>query len=319
MRPDRLVHYSLSLPHDDPRPDLIGQFEASVRTLREHNRDIPVALFVHGGMPPELAAACGEHDVMVHDQGPYANRLAALCPAGWPALARYPLLHKFLNLREVAAVGASQVLCCDCDTVFFADVAALFDRCAGPDVVAREEVHSSRSAYGVDSEFIDEPLLARLAASEGASAIPPFNLGVVLLNNGVSGRLAALDGLLVDYAWRFVCWMAQHPVEGTAAAAFGEFGGVAEARAVARRADHARALPYPSVNRWILDEVALWLALGHVPGLVTADFDPGDVAQNGEFARSDSRSAGWILCHYYSQNTERIAAWMQHERTSKAA
>lgn len=315
---DRLVHYSLSLPREDPRPDLLRQFGASVRTLREHNGDIPVVLFVHGAMPAELAAICGEHGVMVHDQGPYEQRLAALCPVGWPALAAYPLLHKFLNMRELAATGASQVFCCDCDTVFRGDVAALFDRYRGPDVVAREEVHSSRSAYGVDREFIDEPLLARLAASAGAAPIPPFNLGVVLLNNGVVGRLEALDALLVDYAWRFACWMAQHPAQG-AAAAFGEFKGAAATRGVAGEEALARALPYPSVNRWILDEAALWLALGHVPGLTTADFHPGDVAQNGEFARSDPRSAGWIVCHYYSQNLGRIEAWMQGERTPTAA
>jgi hypothetical protein len=315
---DRLVHYSLSLPHDDPRPDLLWQFGASVCTLREHNRDIPVVLFLHGAMAPELAAICGEHDVMVHDQGPYERRLAALCPTGWPALVRYPLLHKFLNLRELAATGAAQVLCCDCDTIFFDDVAALFDRYAGPDLVAREEVHSSRSAYGVDREFIDEPLLARLAASEGGAPVAPFNLGVVLLNNGVARRLAGLDALFVDYAWRLVCWMAQHPADGPAAA-FGEFRGAAAALGAAGPADLARALPYPSVNRWILDEVALWLALGHVRGLSTADFAPGDVAQNGEFDRSDPRAAGWILCHYFSQNMGRIDAWMQRERTPTAA
>lgn len=315
---DRLVHYSLSLPREHPRPDLLWQFGASVRTLREHNRDIPVVLFVHGAMPAELGAICGEHDVMVHDQGPYEQRLAALCPGGWPALAPYPLLHKFLNMRELAATGASQVLCCDCDTVFGSDVAALFDRYRGPDVVAREEVHSGRSAYGVDRQFIDEPLLARLATSTGAVAIAPFNLGVVLLNNGVACRLEALDALLVDYAWRFVCWMGQHPAQG-AAAAFGEFKGAAAARGLAGGADLARALPYPSVNRWILDEVALWLALGHVQGLTTADFHPGDVAQNGEFAGSDPSSAGWIVCHYYSQNMRRIEAWVQGEWASRAA
>ena len=316
--PDRLVHYSLSLPHQYPRPDLIRQFGASVGTLREHNGAIPVVLFVHGALPAELAAICGEHDVMVHEQGPYERRLAALCPAGWQALAEYPLLHKFLNLRELAATGASQVLCCDCDTVFLRDVAELFDRYDGPDVVAREEVHSGRSAYGADRAFIDEPLLALLAAREGAVPVPPFNLGVVLLNNGAARRLAGLDALLLDYAWRLVCWMAHNPVEGEAAA-FGEFQGAAAARAAAGPADLARALPYPSVNRWILDEVALWLALGHVGGLRTADFSPRDVAQNGEFAGSDPDAAGWILCHYYSQNTERIAAWMRRRRTLTAA
>src|SRR5262249_52808404 len=156
------------------------------------------------------------------------------------------------------------------------DVAALFDWYQGPDVVAREEVHSGRSAHGPDLAFIDEPLLAQLAAGRRAAWIPPFNLGVVLFNNGVWRRLAELDGLFVDYAWRFVSWMAQHPAAG-GAAGYGEFRGIAEARLAAGPGDLARALPYPSINRWILDEVALWLTLGDLAGLRTADFRPGDV------------------------------------------
>ena len=282
---DRLVHYSLVFPPGEPRPDLIWQFGASVRTLREHNPRIPVALFVHGAMPAGLAALCHEHDVLVHDQGPYRDRLAALCPEGWPLLVDYPLLHKFLNFRELARTGARQILFCDCDTVFFSDVEALFDRYGDADVVAREEVHSSRSIHGVDRTFIDEPLLARIAAADGAAVVAPFNLGVVLFNHDAWHRLGPLDALILDYAWRF----------------------------------KAGALPFPSTNWWILDEVALWLALGHAPGLRTADFLPSDVAQNGEFMRADPRGAGWVLCHYYSQNMGRIDAWLAGERAAARA
>lgn len=306
----RLVYYSLALSRDEPRPDLIRQLDASVGTLRIHNHDISVALFLHGPMAPDLAAVCQAHNIMVHDQGPYEHRLAAFCPIGWPALARYPLLHKFLNFRQLAAAGASQILYCDCDTVFFDDVAKVFDYYAGPDVVAREEVHTSRSPHGIDWSFVDEPLLARLAAKEGAAPIPPFNLGVVLFNNDVWHRFASLDGLVIDYAWRFVTWMAQHPAIG-AAAEYGEFIGAGEAARLIGSAEAARALPFPSDNRWILDEVALWMALGHVPGVRMADFKPGDVAQNGEFGASDPHSAGWILCHYFSQNMGRIDAWLR--------
>jgi hypothetical protein len=282
---DRLVHYSLALPPEEPRPDLIWQLGASLRTLRAHNAEIPVALFVHGGVTPELAALSHEHRVLVHDQGAYADRLAALCPAGWQRLAGYPLLHKFLNFRELARTGARQILFCDCDTVFFTDVAALFDRYGDADVVAREEVHSSRSIHGADRTFIDEPLLARIAAADGAVTVPPFNLGVVLFNHDVWRALAPLDELIVDYAWRF----------------------------------NTGALPFPSTNWWILDEVAMWLALGHVPGVRTADFLPGDVAQNGEFADAEPHAAGWILCHYYSQNMGRIDAWLAGQAAAAAA
>ena len=282
---DRLVHYSLALPPGEPRPDLVRQLGVSVGSLRAHNADIPVALFVYGATSPDLVALCARHGVRVHDQGPYAERLAALCPAGWASLAGYPLLHKFLNFHALAHTGARQILFCDCDTVFFADVERLFDRYGAADVVAREEVHSSRSVHGVDRTFIDEPLLARIAAADGAAVVPPFNLGVVLFNHGVWHALARLEALIVDYAWRF----------------------------------QSGALPFPSTNWWILDEVAMWLALGHVPGIRTADFLPSDVAQNGEFATAEPAAAGWILCHYYSQNMGRIDAWLASAHAQAAA
>lgn len=314
----RLVHYSLVLPDDDPRPDLVWQLGVSLQTLRAHNRDMPVVLFLYGPMTGELYEICRAHGVMVHLQGPYQQRLAALCPTGAPALARYPLLHKYLNFRELAETGATQVLCCDCDTVFLGDVARIFDRYGHADLVAREEVHSRRSHYGADRTFVDETLLSRLAGADEAATIPPFNAGVILLNHGVVRRLVGLDALFVDYAWRFLLWMAQHPVAG-AAAAYGELDAAHEARGPAYAGELGRALPYPSVNRWILDEVALWLALGHVEGLRTADFDRRDVAQNGEFGGSDPARAGWTVCHYYSQNAGRIAAWLRGEAESTAA
>ena len=315
VRPGRLVHYSISLADGEQRPELIAQLDASAGTLREHNPGIPAVVFLYGTLSADLAAVCRSHGLMVQEQGPYERRLAELCPAGWPALARYPLLHRFLNFRELAAAGAAQALYLDCDTIFFDDVERLFDRYADADVAAREEVHTSRNQHGVDRDFVDEPLLARLADAEGAVAIPPFNLGVVLFGRGVVATLAAYEALFVDYAWRFALWTAQHPAHG-AAAAFGEFLGAAEALALTTPDALARALPYPSTNRWILDEVALWMTLGHVPGLRVADFDRGDVAENGEFSAAHPAGASWVLCHYYSQNASRIDAWLRGHRAA---
>lgn len=318
MLPGRLVHYSISLDEGERRPDLIGQLDASAATLREHNAHVPAVVFLYGAPDRELVAVCREHGLMLHEQGPYARRLAELCPEGWPALARYPLLHRFLNFSELARAGAHQALYLDCDTLFLDDVELLFDRYADADVAAREEVHTSRNHHGTDRAFVDEPLLSRLAQAEGAVAIPPFNLGVVLFGRGVVGTLAAYEALFVDYAWRFAVWTARHPVAG-ASAAFGEFLGAAEAAAVATPGALARALPYPSTNRWILDEVALWMTLGHVPGLRVADIDRRDLAENGEFSAAHPAGASWVLCHYYSQNAGRIAAWLREHRAHGAA
>jgi hypothetical protein len=261
---------------------------------------------------------CAAYRAVLFEQGPYDRRLASLCPSGWRALARYPPLCKHLNFRQLVGLGASRVLLCDCDTVFLADVARLLERYSGVHLAAREEVHTSRSLYGADHRFIDESLLRGLAAADGARPVPPFNTGVVLVAHEVVQWLAALEALAVDYAWRFLLWMALHPVSGEEAM-YGELEAAEETRSFAGAADLARALPYPSANRWILEEVALWLVLGHVPGLRTMDFDRADVVQNGEFAGTSPDRAGWIVCHYYSQNLARIAAWLRGQERALPA
>ena len=78
----------------------------------------------------------------------------------------------------------------------------------------------------------------------------------------------------------------------------------------AGKQDLDRSLPYPSANRWILDQVALWFALGHIAGMTYEDYSPRDVLQNGEILTRSLRECDWILCHYFSQNTERLTNWL---------
>lgn len=310
----RLVYYSLSLPRSHLRPDLLWQLEASVRSLRTYNSTVPVLLFVYGDLPPELAARLAGYGVSIHPQGSYEERLARLAPRGWAALSLYPLLHKFLNFPEIALFAPQQVLFVDCDTLFFDDVDRLFARYAGEHLYAREEPTCRRSHYGYDPEYLDEDELSRLAWSEGGCALPPFNLGVVLLNHGLSSHLAQLGPVLVSYAWRLAVWMALHPAQGKAAS-YGEGEAIRFLREnldrLAVHEDLQRALPYPSANRWILDQVALWLTLGHLPGLRCGDFSPRDVLQNGELLSRRMEECDWLLCHYYSQNMERLDAWIR--------
>lgn len=310
----RLVYYSLFLPPSDPRPDLLRQLLSSVQTLREHNRTVPVVVFVHGDPPAGLASALAQHQVRIHSQGPYPARLARLCPDGWEVLQHYPLLHKFLNFAEIAALGPRQVLFLDCDTLFFGDVDRLFSRYTNAHCHAREEPTCGRSHYGYDPGYLDEDALARLAGSVGVRSPPPFNLGVVLFNHGVWNALARLDGALVSYAWRLLTWLALHPCERRKAL----YGEGAPVRLLRLRLSggtspdevHA-ALPYPSANEWILDQVALWLTLGHVPDLTYGDFSPREVLQNGEFLSRHATDPDWVLCHYFSQNTPRLEQWLR--------
>jgi hypothetical protein len=307
----RLVAYSLAA--DERRRDEHAfQFELSVSSLRASNGRIPIVLFCHGPLAPELAALCSRFGVMVADQGPYGERLAALSPQrSGDAMARYPVLHKQLNFAELAAAGARQVLCCDLDTIFFADVELVFDRYIGADVVAREEVYSARSMHGPDSAFIDEPLLARLAGHLGRAVVAPFNLGVVLYNQGVVARLADIMPVFLDDAWRLMTGLTMREFPNSKVAGSASHPWIADVGRRASEADRHRALPFPSNNGWILDEVAWWLALGLIPGLTHADFAAQDVAQNGEVLGTPRQRSTWALCHYYSNNLERIVDWLR--------
>jgi hypothetical protein len=317
----RLVYYSLAASKSNPRPDLTRQIELSVRSLRAYNGSVPVMVFTYGDVPSELAPALEPYGVTFCHMGSYQAKLARLAPHGWQVLSQYPVLHKFLNFSEIAALDPEQVLFLDCDTLFFEDVDRLFAHYSQADCYAREEPTCSRSHYGYDPTYVDEDALTRLGEREGVSIAPPFNLGVVSLNNGLWHKLARLDSVLLSYAWRFAVWMAVNPAQG-AAASYGEGQGIAYLREyfdqLAGEDDLQRALPYPSANRWILEQVALWLTLGHVPGLTYGDYSARDVLQNGEILSRDPRECDWVLCHYFSQNTERLNNWLNQSSVESA-
>ena len=54
-------------------------------------------------------------------------------------------------------------------------------------------------------------------------------------------------------------------------------------------------LPFPSSNPWIVEQVALWLTLGQIPGLTHASFRPEHVKQGGEQAGGKKE----IVYHYF--------------------
>ena len=58
-------------------------------------------------------------------------------------------------------------------------------------------------------------------------------------------------------------------------------------------------LAYPSSNLWILDQVALWLILGQVPGLTHGLLSPDDIVQGADepgFGKTK------VLHHYYGRD-----------------
>src|SRR5205807_2937992 len=107
----------------------------------------------------------------------------------------------------------------------------------------------------------------------------------------------------------FLIWMALNPRRGLGTE-YREGRGVDRLRrewdGLVTAADRGASLPYPSANRWILEEPAFWLTCAHMPNLVYCDFDRGDVLQNGELApQTPQDRVRGLLCHYFTQNLDR--------------
>jgi hypothetical protein len=302
---DRLVYYSLST--GGPRSAAATRrLLRSIASLRAHNRAVPVRLFLCGALDAAARDELEASHVTVEELGAYEAHLASLCPARMSeVLARYPTLHKLTCLTRIAATGATRVLALDSDTVFFRDVDVLFDGHAEFDLYAREEPFSRASALGYRPELVDEDALASLASREGAAAVAPFNIGVVLYNHGSFRRLAGRIDEVLRHVFRFSVWLADRAdVTGCP-----DLVHLREYRGrLVEAGDEAEALPYPSRNAWIRDQVAVWLSCGKLPGLRVGTFAARDVLQGGEFMHAEP--GRHVMVHHFAIYDETFAAWL---------
>jgi hypothetical protein len=291
------------------------QLLSSVAGLRAHNARVAVRVFVFGGLAPEARAALQAHRVVVEDAGDYQAALAPLCSAsGAEVFARLPVLHYALALARLDLPEDAQVLYLDNDTHLFRDVEDLFERHRELDVYAREEPGSRRSHLGYDPRLVDEDALGILAAGVGARPVVPFNNGVMLFNHGAWAKLARRLPELLRLTFRFSVALARSP--GSEDQPDIVYLRRERARLVDRR-DEAEALPCPTENVWIKDEIALWLALGRAPALRVGLFSRHDVLQGDEFERVDL--SGHVLAHYFSRNMARFDAWLARRNEASPA
>jgi hypothetical protein len=266
-----------------------AQWLQSIRSLRKYNQWISVHLMSYGDLPPIVVDEAARCSVKVHRLGSYEAYLAQVHKRA-TALAKYPTLHKFLSLSHIPD-EVKHVLYLDCDTFFFADVAEVFTRYTQYEFYAREEVRSRRSQISYDSSYFDEDSFARTVAALGLSSIGPFNSGVVLWNSQSWACVNSLRHQFLDYCWRLMVGRQlvdiprpdyEMPIR----------------RAVLPLMDFAdweRAIPFPSSNPWILEEVALWMTLGRT-SLRQGYFDSESVSQSGEWASPTPRR---VLSHYF--------------------
>jgi hypothetical protein len=290
-----IVSYSLSANGQPQKSDYHWQLSYSVRSLRAHNKDVAVHVFLYGAHPSTFIAELEDYGVSVHEVGAYADALKRIRPLAFRTLTLYPVLHKWLNLSELEPLAPSQILQADCDTFFFDDVGKLFERYSKHQFYAREEPSSRASHYGYDPNYLDEDALYTLARREGAAAVNPYNIGVCVLNHGLWTEIASRSEKFLSYVFRFVATMAGNPQTREKLWPFlTEF--LAEDLA---EEPEVPELAFPSSNLWILDQVALWLTMGQIPGLTHGMLSREHVIQ-GEGESQVSHSA--IVHHYFGMD-----------------
>lgn len=311
--PERLVYYSLFA--GPWAAAATRQLVQSVESLRAHNRRVPVRVFAFGDLAGDARAALLRRGVTVEDCGDYAAELARFCPPRVAeALAELPVLHYLLALARIEAEASSQILYLDSDTYFFRDVEELFDRYDELDVYAREEPFSRKSHLGYDPSLVDEEALSALAGQVDARHVPPFNNGILLLNHGASKKLAARIGDILHLVFRFSVGLASRPgADDQPDIVF-----LRENRdRLVTMGDLAEALPCPTRNVWIKDEIALWLTLGTIPGLRVGLLSRRDALQGDEF--DDTKLAAHVLSHYFTRNTRLFEDWLARRGAPKLA
>lgn len=294
----RLVYYSLAHFPDDSREK---QWIQSIRSLRLYSPAIPVWLLLFNGASTELLREAEMRDVHVQILGDYEEFLRRAHARG-SILSLYPTFHKFLALEHLPLPSLNQLLYLDCDTFFFNNVNLLFEEHSTHDWYAREETRSTRSQIGYNPNHVDELLLKYIARSEGLRYVPPFNSGVCLLNHGIWNSLNGLRDNYLGLAWRLLCG---RELSGREYNLHDPQIHPAVLDAVTD-SDRSTALPYPSANDWIIEQIALWLALGRLPNFSLGTLSPAQVSQGGEFEATIAPHHRCVLAHYFNGAEQRF-------------
>lgn len=289
------VFYSLAFGGSQVAP---VQLVRSVESLRRFDSDMPVFVFLFGEPPPRFVEVLRQLHAEVRPLGDHRAYIARTEPDRAELFALDPKLHRWLILEEPELKACDRLLYIDSDTFFFAPASNLFDRYRDADLYAREEPLCRRSIHGYNRSYVDEEAIADLRVREGLSTVPPFNTGVCLFTREMADAITMIVPRYFDYLFRFLSWFHLHPLP---AEATGTNPTQIEDRFL--RPAAGQALAYPSQNRWIVDQIALWLALGQFTNLRYGDFAPADVWQGAEFMQMSAVTPLPILCHYFGQNT----------------
>jgi hypothetical protein len=297
----KVVSYSLSASGSQRDEHYRRELFYSVKSLRRFNRNVRVVVFLYDEHPVEFIGSLEKEAVEIRRCGAYRDAVASIRPRAYRTFQQYPCVHKWLNYVELAPLAPTQVLQVDCDTLFFDDVENLFSAYSEQKVYAREEPRSRACPYGYEPSCLDEDQLAAVARSEGAASVGPYNLGVCLLNHGAWAEIAQWSPVYLEYVFRFNAWLSRNP-------ATREKLPLRSRDLLAEdlsEAPEVADLLFPSPNLWIMDQVALWLTLGRIPGLTHGPLSVEHVRQGPQEARG-ARSG--VVFHYFGIDKSRFVA-----------
>jgi len=311
----RTVAYAINEPRSEAhREHLLTQLSRSLESLRSHDTEVDVTLFAYGAMKTHLLPLAETYGVSVVDKGHYAAALARWCnPEVMETLSFYPVLHKWLALADLPQRPGEQILYVDNDTFFFDAVSRVFDRSNALDFYAREEPFSSRSHAGYRPSYIDEARLFALAEAEGCRPLPTYNLGAVMLNHQMCGRLALVLRDLFSYVARFCLGIVQTEAPESEVIRLHPYLGhlVAHRERLTAGGAMGQPLAYPSSNAWIVEQLGLLLALGTIPGFTHGPLTQNEVLQGVEYHFWPKGERLPPMAHYYTSNTKHFFDWWQ--------
>jgi hypothetical protein len=300
--PRRAVCYAISVRDSDPgrRTQLQKQLLASVGSLRTFNRTVEVVVFWRGPLDAHFITRLTGLGAVLEE----IRAVESASPTD-DLLVRYGVMFKYAALRAAAVHGYTQILLVDCDTLWLSDVETLFGTYSDADWYACAEAGSRRGTIRYDATYLDEDALSDLARRVGARAVPPINSGVMLLSGRALEFASTLATRVEGYAVRLMAGLATSGLDLRR-------NEVIDMRDRIKSGDVViDPLPFPTSNQWLIEEVALWLALGTLDGLTLGDLAPHHVALGGDVFARPREASNWILGHYFSTNTRAAQSWWQ--------
>lgn len=298
------VFYSIAFGHSEMSA---LQLAASVQSLRMLDARTPVYIFFFGTPPAGFLEVINRFNVDTHDLGNYRQYFLEIQPDYGEVFALDPKIHRWLVLNEPVLKACSRLLYVDSDTIFLQPASEIFERYTAAEFYAREEPFCRRSTLGYDSAYVDEDQIAELQMRERLNSIAPFNTGVFLSSREAADAITSVLPYYFDYLLRLLSFLHadRGPIPNSVNSSI---QAIYDDRF---RPDTNRALPLPSRNSWIIDQIAMWLALGKLDTFHYEDFDAIDVWQGAEFRQASEFTCSPMLIHYFSSNYQDVFPWLQ--------